>query len=43
MSSVPTKQIDGDVAVGHDVTIGGKAIVRGSLTIGHDLDRKSVV
>lgn len=37
MSSVPTKQIDGDVAVGRNVSIGGKATVRGSATIGHNL------
>lgn len=37
MSSIPTKQIDGDVAVGRNVSIGGKATVRGSATIGHNL------
>ena len=37
MSSIPTKQIDGDVAVGRNVTVGGKATIRGSATIGHDL------
>lgn len=37
MSSTPTKQIDGDVSVGRNVTIGGKASVRGSATIDHNL------
>ncbi len=37
MSSIPTKQIDGDVAVGRNVTVGGKTTVRGSATIGHNL------
>ena len=37
MSSIPTKQIDGDVAVGRNVSVGGKATVRGSATIGHNL------
>lgn len=37
MSSIPTKQIDGDVSVGRNVAIGGKATVRGSATIGHNL------
>lgn len=37
MSLIPTKQIDGDIAVGRNVTVGGKATVRGSATIGHNL------
>lgn len=37
MSSIPTKQIDGDVAVGRNVSIGGKATIRGSASIGHNL------
>ena len=37
MSSIPTKQIDGDVAVGRNVTAGGNATVRGSMTVGHGL------
>lgn len=37
MSSVPTKQIEGDVAVGRDVAIGGDGTVRGSMTVGHNL------
>lgn len=37
MSSNPTKQIDGDVAVGRNVSVGGNATVRGSATIGHNL------
>ena len=36
-SSIPTKQIDGDVAIGHSVHIGGAATVRGSAKICHDL------
>lgn len=37
MSSIPTKQIDGDVAVGRDVNIGGKTTIRGSVKVGHNL------
>ena len=37
MSSVPTKQIDGDVAVGHNVTAGGSATIRGNVKVGHDV------
>lgn len=37
MSSIPTKQIDGDVAVSRDVNIGGKATIRGSAKVGHNL------
>lgn len=37
MSSIPTKQIDGDVAVGRNVCMGGTGTVRGSLTVGHNL------
>ena len=37
MSSIPTKQIDGDVAVGRDVNIGGKTTIRGSAKVGHNL------
>lgn len=37
MSSIPTKQIDGDVAVGRNVSAGGNAVVRGCVTIGHNL------
>lgn len=37
MSSIPTKQIDGDVAVSRDVNIGGKANIRGSAKVGHNL------
>ena len=36
-SSIPTKQIDGDVAIGRDANVGGKAIVRGSMKVGHNL------
>ena len=37
MSTIPTKQIDGDVAVGRNVSMGGTGTVRGSLTVGHNL------
>lgn len=37
MSSIPTKQIDGDVAVGRNVSAGGNAVVRGCVTIGHNM------
>lgn len=37
MSSIPTKQIDGDVAVSRNVTTGGNATVRGSMTVNHGL------
>lgn len=37
MSSIPTKQIDGDVAVGRNVSAGGNANIQGSTRIGHDL------
>lgn len=37
MSSIPTKQIDGDVAVGRNVTAGGDANIQGNVRVGHDL------
>lgn len=37
MSSIPTKQIDGDVSVGRNVNIGGKADIKGSVSVGHNL------
>ena len=37
MSSIKTTQIDGDVSVGRNVAIGGKADIAGSVSIGHDL------
>nr|DAJ60181.1 MAG TPA: leucine-rich repeat protein [Caudoviricetes sp.] len=37
MRSIPTKQIDGDVAVGRNVAAGGNANVQGSVRIGHNL------
>lgn len=40
MSSIHTTQVDGDVAVGRNVAIGGKADVQGSVTIGHNLKVK---
>ena len=36
-SSIPTKQLDGDVSVGRNVAVGGKADVKGSMTVGHNL------
>ena len=37
MSSIKTTQIDGDVSVGRNVSLGGKAEVAGSAHIGHNL------
>lgn len=37
MSSIKTTQIDGDVSVGRNVAMGGKAEIAGSVTIGHNL------
>lgn len=37
MSNIPTKEIDGDIAIGRNATMGGSATVRGSATIGHTL------
>lgn len=37
MSSIPTKQIDGDVAVGRNVSAGGDVNIQGSARIGHNL------
>ncbi len=37
MSSIKTTQIDGDIAVGRNVAMGGKLDVAGSATIGHNL------
>ncbi len=37
MSSTPSKQIDGDVAISRNVHIGGKTTIRGSVTVGHNL------
>lgn len=37
MSSIPTKQIDGDVAVGRNATTGGDVNIQGSARVGHDL------
>ena len=37
MSSIPTKQIDGDVSIGRNVSIGGDANIQGDARIGHDL------
>lgn len=37
MSLIPTKQIDGDVAIGRNVSAGGDVNVQGSARIGHNL------
>ena len=37
MSSIKTTQIDGDISVGRNVAMGGKAEVAGNLTVGHTL------
>lgn len=37
MSSIPTKHIDGDVAIGRNVSVGGDANIQGSARIGHNL------
>ncbi len=37
MSSIKTTQIDGDVGIGRNVAIGGKADIAGSVSIGHNL------
>lgn len=37
MSAIPTKQIDGDVAVGRNVAAGGNANIQGNARVGHDL------
>ena len=37
MSTVPTKDIEGDVSVSRNVAVGGSATVRGSATIDHNL------
>ncbi len=37
MSSINTKQIDGDVSVGRNATLGGRARIAGSMSVGHNL------
>ena len=37
MSSIKTTQIDGDISVGRNVAMGGKAEIAGSVVIGHNL------
>lgn len=37
MSSIPTKQLDGDVAIGRNVTAGGNADIQGYARVGHNL------
>lgn len=36
-TTIPTKQIDGDVSVGRNVAVGGDANVQGSMRVGHNL------
>lgn len=38
MSTIPTKQIDGDVAVGRNVSAGGNVNIQGNTRIGHNLN-----
>ena len=40
MSSIKTTQVDGDVSVGRNVAMGGKANVAGDVTVGHNLKVK---
>lgn len=35
--SIPNKNIDGDVSIGRNVNIGSNAVVRGCVTVGHNL------
>lgn len=37
MSSIPAKSLDGDISVGRNSNIGGNAVVRGCVTIGHNM------
>ena len=37
MGTIKTTQIDGDVAVGRNVTMGGKAVIAGTVVVGHNL------
>lgn len=37
MSNIPTKRIDGDAAIGRNVTAGGDVDIQGNVRIGHDL------
>lgn len=37
MNSIPTKQIDGDVAVGRNVSAGGDCNIQGKMRVGHNL------
>ncbi|MBR1543802.1 MAG: hypothetical protein IJ626_02780 [Muribaculaceae bacterium] len=37
MSSIKTKQIDGDVSLGRNATLGGRVRVAGSVSVGHNL------
>lgn len=37
MTSIPTKQIDGDVAIGRNIAAGGGANIQGNLRVGHNV------
>ena len=37
MKSIPTKQIDGDVAIGRNIAAGGGANIQGNLRVGHNV------
>ena len=40
MASIKTTHIDGDIAIGRNIAMGGKANVAGSVQVGHDLKVK---
>lgn len=37
MTSIPTKQIDGDVAIGRNIAAGGYANIQGNVRVGHNV------
>lgn len=37
MTSIPTKQIDGDVAIGRNIAAGGGANIQGNVRVGHNV------
>lgn len=37
MSSIPAKNIDGDISIGRNANVGSNAVVRGCVTVGHNL------
>lgn len=40
MTTTPNKEIDGDIAVGRNATVGGRVTIRGNTTVDHDLKVK---